>query len=158
MNINFLHIKEQGEEQKNRCKGVYISDDEINRIVENIKNNNSYLVGKYVLKESPNDIVESNKQSRDGSYSDSDYINDPLIDEAMKIVIEAGQASTSFIQRYFKVGYARAGRIIDQLEEKGIISGYQGSQPREVLINKTQWDIIKDNRNRLADTEQKRRK
>ena len=151
-------IKKQGEEKITRCKGVCLSDGEINRIVENIKNNNSDLVGKYVLKESPNDIVESNKQSIEGSYSDSDHINDPLIDEAMKVVIETGQASTSFIQRYFKVGYARAGRIIDQLEERGIISGYQGSKPREVLIDKTQWDIIKDNRNRLADTEQKRRR
>ena len=151
-------IKEQGEEKNTRCKGVYLSDGEINRIVESIKNNNSNLVEKYVLKESPNDIVESNKQSLKGSYSDNDYIDDPLIDEAMNIVIETGQASTSFIQRYFKVGYARAGRIIDQLEERGIISGYHGSQPREVLINKTQWEIIKDNRNRLADTEQKRRR
>ena len=49
-------------------------------------------------------------------------------------VVETGQASTSFIQRRFKVGYARAGRIIDQMEERGVISGYQGSKPREVLM------------------------
>ena len=59
---------------------------------------------------------------------------DPFLMEAMDVVVETGQASTSFIQRKFKVGYARAGRIIDQLEERGVISGYQGSKPRQVLM------------------------
>ena len=49
-------------------------------------------------------------------------------------MVQSGQASTSYIQRKFKVGYARAGRIIDQMEERGIISGYQGSKPRQVLM------------------------
>ena len=52
----------------------------------------------------------------------------------------AGTASTSYIQRKFKVGYARAGRIIDQMEQRGIISGYEGSKPRRVLITKEQWE------------------
>ena len=59
---------------------------------------------------------------------------DPFLMDAIKTVVETGQASTSFIQRRFKVGYARAGRIIDQMEERGVISGYQGSKPREVLM------------------------
>ena len=58
---------------------------------------------------------------------------DPFLQDAIDTVVETGQASTSFIQRRFKVGYARAGRIIDQMEERGVISGYQGSKPREVL-------------------------
>ncbi len=58
---------------------------------------------------------------------------DPFLQDAIDTVVETGQASTSFIQRKFKVGYARAGRIIDQMEERGVISGYQGSKPREVL-------------------------
>ena len=58
--------------------------------------------------------------------------------DAISTVVETGQASTSFIQRRFKVGYARAGRIIDQMEERGVISGYQGSKPREVL-----WTVEK---------------
>lgn len=61
---------------------------------------------------------------------------DPLLMEAIDAVIETNQASTSFIQRRFKIGYARAGRIIDQMEERGIISSYQGSKPREVLMSK----------------------
>ena len=73
----------------------------------------------------------------------SDNTCDPLLDEAIETVVETGQASTSFIQRKFKVGYARAGRIIDQMEERGIISGYQGSKPREVLMSKERWEELK---------------
>ena len=58
-------------------------------------------------------------------------------------MVETKQASTSFIQRRFKVGYARAGRIIDQMEERGVISGYQGSKPREVLMSKERWQELK---------------
>ena len=59
------------------------------------------------------------------------------------MVIDSGTASTSYIQRRFKVGYARAGRIIDQMEERGVISGYAGSKPREVLISKERWAELK---------------
>jgi len=68
---------------------------------------------------------------------------DPFLMDAIDAVVEQGQASTSFIQRRFKVGYARAGRIIDQMEERGIISGYQGSKPREVLITKERLEELK---------------
>ena len=68
---------------------------------------------------------------------------DPFLMDAIDAVVEQGTASTSFIQRKFKVGYARAGRIIDQMEERGIISGYQGSKPREVLITKERLDELK---------------
>ena len=63
--------------------------------------------------------------------------------DAIDVVVETGQASTTFIQRKFKVGYARAGRIIDQLEERGIISGYQGSKPRQVLMTKEKLAELK---------------
>ena len=66
-----------------------------------------------------------------------------LLEEAIETVVETGQASTSFIQRRFKVGYARAGRIIDQMEERGIISGYQGSKPRQVLMTMERLNELK---------------
>ena len=68
---------------------------------------------------------------------------DPFLMDAIQTVVETGQASTSFIQRRFKVGYARAGRIIDQMEERGVISGYQGSKPREVLMSLDKWNELK---------------
>ena len=66
--------------------------------------------------------------------------NDPLLNEVITAVVEIGQASTSLIQRRFKVGYARAARIIDQMEERGIISGFDGTKPRQVLITKENWE------------------
>ena len=80
----------------------------------------------------------TDKEIDEGALNDDDE-TDPLLNDAIETVIETGQASTSFIQRRFKVGYARAGRIIDQMEERGIISGYQGSKPREVLMTKERW-------------------
>ena len=65
--------------------------------------------------------------------------------DAIDVVVETGQASTSFIQRKFKVGYARAGRIIDQMEERGVISGYQGSKPRQVLMSLEKLQELKMN-------------
>ena len=59
--------------------------------------------------------------------------------KAIEVVIDAGQASTSLLQRKLKLGYARAARIMDQMEEKGIVGPYEGSKPRQVLITKTQW-------------------
>ena len=67
------------------------------------------------------------------------------MEEAIEEVIRNQIASTSFIQRKFKIGYARAGKIIDQLEGLGIVSGFQGSKPRDVLISKERWDELNEN-------------
>ena len=67
------------------------------------------------------------------------------MEEAIEEVIRNQTASTSFIQRTFKVGYARAGKIIDQLEGLGIVSGFQGSKPRDVLISKERWEELNEN-------------
>ena len=76
---------------------------------------------------------KTDKEIQDTNSKDPDDNTDEHLMEAIDLVVETGQASTSFIQRKFNVGYARAGRIIDQMEERGVISGYQGSKPREVL-------------------------
>ena len=124
-----------------RVQGAFVSDEEVEKIVDFIKMN----AGEVNYSE---DIIESieknNKSDKELSESESsDDDSDPLLQEAIETVIENGQASTSFIQRRFKVGYARAGRIIDQMEERGIISGYQGSKPREVLMTKERWEELK---------------
>ena len=92
---------------------------------------------------------ESDKENTDIFVLDreldeaSDDDTDELLMDAMEVVVETGQASTSFIQRKFNIGYARAGRIIDQLEERGVISGYQGSKPRQVLMTKERLEELK---------------
>ena len=67
-----------------------------------------------------------------------------MIDKAIECVIEAGQASTSLLQRRLKLGYARAARIVDEMEEKGIVGPFQGSKPRSILITKEQWEARKN--------------
>ena len=64
---------------------------------------------------------------------------DPLLDKAIEVVIESGQASTSYLQRRLKVGYSRAARIIDQMEQKGVIGPFEGSKPRAVLMTRAQY-------------------
>ncbi|MBQ7231128.1 MAG: hypothetical protein IJX04_09585, partial [Oscillospiraceae bacterium] len=65
--------------------------------------------------------------------------NDEKLDEAIEAVIEAGQASTSYLQRKLKLGYGRAARLIDTMESLGIVGGYEGSKPRQVLMTKQEW-------------------
>ena len=86
---------------------------------------------------------KSDKEIKDANSKDPDDDTDEHLMEAIDLVVEMQQASTSFIQRKFNVGYARAGRIIDQMEERGIISGYQGSKPRQVLMSKERWEELK---------------
>ena len=88
-------------------------------------------------------LTINEEDEKNNNEEDKDDTVDPLLDEAIEMVVETQQASTSYIQRRFKVGYARAGRIIDQMEERGIISGYNGSKPREVLMPKERWQELK---------------
>ena len=89
-------------------------------------------------------IENSNKTEKELTQEQAqDDETDPFLMDAIQTVVETGQASTSFIQRRFKVGYARAGRIIDQMEERGVISGYQGSKPREVLMTLDKLNELK---------------
>ena len=119
-----------GSSKPTRIQGAFVSDEEVEKIVDFIKANGTANYSEAILES----IENNNKSDKEIAEEDGDDDTDPLLMEAMDVVVETGQASTSFIQRRFKVGYARAGRIIDQLEERGIISGYQGSKPRQVLM------------------------
>ncbi len=120
-----------GSSKPTRVQGAFVSDQEVEKIVDFIKSNGGEATyNEDILEE----IEKANKSDREMEEVDDDDDTDPFLEDAIKTVVEVGQASTSFIQRRFKVGYARAGRIIDQMEARGIISGYEGSKPRQVLI------------------------
>ncbi len=123
-----------------RVQGAFVSDEEVEKIVAFIKKNGTAKYSEDILES----IENNNKSDKElaQEQSEEDEV-DPFLNDAIETVVETGQASTSFIQRRFKVGYARAGRIIDQMEERGIISGYQGSKPREVLMSKERWEELK---------------
>lgn len=120
-----------------RYQTTFISNGEIQRIVNYIKDSNS--IETYCKDLS--DYVHNEEKS---FFEDEEiYDVDPFLNDAIESIVEIGQASTSFIQRRFKIGYARAGKIIDQMEKRGIVSGYSGSKPREVLISKDEWNELK---------------
>lgn len=128
-----------GECKIKRVQTPYISDKEIEDIINEIRINNELYYNTELLKsvnENDNDFGENYNIEYEEDEIDSFLL------EAIECVIETGQATTSFIQRRFKVGYARAGRIIDQMEARGIISGYMGSKPREVLITLEEWNKL----------------
>ena len=116
-----------------RVQGAFVSDEEVEKIVSFVKSNGEATYSEDILES----IENSNKSDKElaAETGDPDDDTDPFLMDAIDVVVETGQASTSFIQRRFKVGYARAGRIIDQMEERGVISGYQGSKPRQVLMS-----------------------
>ena len=128
-----------GSSKPTRIQGAFVSDDEVEKIVGFVKANGTATYSEEILES----IEHSNKSDKELAEESEDDDTDPFLMEAMDVVVETGQASTSFIQRKFKVGYARAGRIIDQLEERGIISGYQGSKPRQVLMTKERLEELK---------------
>lgn len=112
--------------------------DKLHDINEVIKNTEKFK------NEEINNKIENSNENILENYDDNEI--DSFLLEAIDVVIQTGQASTSFIQRRFKIGYARAGRIIDQMEERGIISGYQGSKPREVLMTKERLSQLKNSK------------
>lgn len=129
-----------GATKPTRVQGAFVSDKEVEKIVDFIKANGEVKYNEDIIEQ----IENANKTEKDleAEQADDDG-TDPLLMEAIDTVVDTRQASTSFIQRRFKVGYARAGRIIDQMEERGVISGYQGSKPREVLMSKEKWQELK---------------
>jgi DNA segregation ATPase FtsK/SpoIIIE, S-DNA-T family len=117
-----------GESKPVRIQGAFISESEVENVVDFIKNQ----MGDPEYKEDLMDHLEKVNTSEEGDFDD-------LLDEAIRIVIDAGQASTSLLQRRLKIGYNRAARIIEQLEDKSIISCKDGSKPRQILIERDDY-------------------
>ena len=127
-----------GAAKPTRLQGAFVSDKEVEKIVDFLKSNGEVQYSEDIIES----IEKANSTDKDLEREDVDDDTDPFLMDAIATVVETGQASTSFIQRRFKVGYARAGRIIDQMEERGIISGYEGSKPRQVLMSKERWQEL----------------
>ena len=132
-----------GESKPSRIQGAFISDKEVENIVKFVKKDETQIYDEKIIEEIENAQKDQGKEGKNDPGNGDDDETDPLLNEAIEMVIDSGTASTSYIQRRFKVGYARAGRIIDQMEERGVISGYAGSKPREVLISKERWAELK---------------
>jgi len=126
-----------GSNKPQRIQGAFVSDSEIEEVVNFIKSGKDIKYNEDIMEK-----IEKNN-NKDADLADNDDDTDEFLMEAIDMVVQTGQASTSYIQRKFKVGYARAGRIMDQMEERGIISASEGSKPRKVLITQAQLDELK---------------
>lgn len=114
-----------------RIQGAFISDGEVERIVNYLKNQNITDYNKEIIED-----IDKKQEASENIQS-----TDELFKDAVKIILEENSASISLLQRKMKIGYARAGRLIDEMEEMGIVSGYEGSKPRKILVGK---DYLKD--------------
>lgn len=118
-----------------RVQGAFISEEEVEKVVSNIKDRGEEVDYQESI------IEHINNGAQSSSQQDSADNGDELLDEAIKLVVEYNQASTSFIQRRLRVGFNRASRIMDELEERGVISPKDGSRPRQVLVSKEEISV-----------------
>jgi S-DNA-T family DNA segregation ATPase FtsK/SpoIIIE len=126
-------FKPLGTSRLQRVQGAYVSEEEIALVVEQTRQREQELDEGYL--ELPEVFASDDGDDEHGDFDPDD---DPLLDKAIEIVVQTQSASVSLLQRRLRVGYTRAGRLIDMLERRGIISGYEGSKPRRVLIDESQ--------------------
>ena len=131
-----------------RVQGCFVSDGEVVAVTDYIKNNYTASYDQTVM----DDIEKSAAQAGNGKKSASapdpepngaELDGDEMLPAAVDVILETGQASVSMLQRRLKLGYARAARIVDEMEEKGIVGPFQGSKPRAILVTKEQWESMK---------------
>ena len=124
-----------------RVQGCYLSDKEVESVVTYIKNQEQTSYDDSVMQEIDRNAAQSGSKKKDTSSADDGEKGpaDEMLPKAIEVVIENQSASTTLLQRKLKLGYARAARIIDDLEASGIIGPYEGAKPRKVLVSKQQW-------------------
>jgi len=126
-------FKPLGTSRLQRVQGAYVSEEEIALIVEQCRHQREQELDESLL-----ELPEVFAEDADAEEGEFDPDEDPLLDKAIEIVVQTQTASVSLLQRRLRVGYTRAGRLIDMLERRGIISGYEGSKPRRVLVSEAE--------------------
>ena len=126
-------------------QGCFITDDEVQQVVNFVKKSNTAEYSADVMAEIDRKASESGKQQPAAAEPESSASDgDEMMPAAVEVILETGQASVSMLQRRLKLGYARAARIMDEMEEKGIVGPFEGSKPRQLLITREQWERMKD--------------
>ena len=137
-----------GQGKPKRVQGCFITDDEVQEVVSFVKASSEAEYSDSVMAEIDKKAAESGKSGSSSSGSTAAETDssdgDEMLPAAVDIILETGQASVSMLQRRLKLGYARAARIMDEMEERGIVGPFEGSKPRQLLITREQWQAIKD--------------
>ena len=128
-----------GAPKPTRIQGTFVRDEEISRVLDFIKSSATVQYDEAMIEAMEKHAILDGKKGASSADADEETGSDPMLKQAVEVVIDAGQASTSLLQRRCKLGYARAARIMDEMEQKGIIGPYEGAKPRAVLISRQQW-------------------
>ena len=131
-----------------RVQGCFVSDGEVVAVTDYIKNNYTASYDQTVMDDIEKTAAQAGNGKKGGSAPDpepnaAELDGDEMLPAAVDVILETGQASVSMLQRRLKLGYARAARIVDEMEEKGIVGPFQGSKPRAILVSKEQWESMK---------------
>lgn len=126
-----------GATKPKRVQGCFVNDEEIEKVIDFVKNSRVTEYDEQIAQEIENNAIPENNAKNSDTSNESDM--DPMMEDAIKCVVEAGQASTSLLQRRLRLGYARAGRLIDEMEMLGIVGPHEGSKPRQVLMTHQQY-------------------
>ena len=127
-----------GAPKPTRIQGTFVRDEEISRVLDFIKKSGTVQYDEAMIEAMEKHAIQDGKKGSSADAEEGDD-SDPMFKQAVEVVIDAGQASTSLLQRRCKLGYARAARIMDEMEQKGVIGPYEGAKPRAVLISRQQW-------------------
>jgi DNA segregation ATPase FtsK/SpoIIIE, S-DNA-T family len=127
-------FKPLGTSRLQRLQGAYVSEEEVALVVDQCRSQRPQELDESLL------VAPEREPDEDGAGDDFDPDEDPLLEKAIEVVVQTQTASVSLLQRRLRVGYTRAGRLIDMLERRGIISGYEGSKPRRVLTGSSEVD------------------
>ena len=131
-----------------RVQGCFVTDSEVEAVTSYVKSNFNADYDQQVLEEIERKAQQTGKgkpvTASDPEPSSDELDGDEMLPAAVDVILETQQASVSMLQRRLKLGYARAARIVDEMEEKGIVGPYQGSKPRTILITKEQWEARKN--------------
>ena len=130
-----------GQGKPTRVQGCFISPEEIEQVVEFVKQTGEARYDDAVIAKIEESLQEKEKCAKGAAPAggDADEEGDELLPAAVEVVLETGQASVSMLQRRLKLGYSRAARLVDQMEERGIVGPFEGSKPRQLLITREQW-------------------
>ena len=127
-----------------RVQGCFVTDGEVEAVTSYVKEHYNADYNQQVLKEIERNAAQTGKKpaatAADPEPNSEELEGDEMLPQAVEVILETQQASVSMLQRRLKLGYARAARIVDEMEEKGIVGPFQGSKPRAILITKEQWD------------------
>ena len=133
-----------------RVQGCFVSDSEVESVATYVKEHYNTNYDQSVMDEIEKSAAQTGNSkgaAADPEPNAEELDGDEMLPQAVDVILETGQASVSMLQRRLKLGYARAARIVDEMEEKGIVGPFQGSKPRAILITKAQWETMRNGQN-----------